>query len=188
MSTAYEARAGEDGKSVTATRRSATTTPVAPGSSVVVTATPAPVAPLAVTLRRDLPGFREARHFVLEPLGDGAVSMVARLRCTDRVALARGETWDALSFLVLSPGYLWPDYRVEIDAATANDLEVHDASDVAVLAIIHPREPLEASTANLYSPLVVNRRTGRADQLVPALSEHDAGWSVATPLPDERGE
>ena len=159
--------------------------PAPEGSSVVVAAASVPVPSLAVTLRRDLPGFRAARHFVLEPLGDGAASMVARLRCTDRIALARGESWDALSLLVLAPGYLWPHYQVEIDAATASDLGVGDASDVAVLAIIHPREPLTASTANLYSPLVVNRHTGRADQLVPVVSEHDAGWSVSTPLPGE---
>lgn len=165
--------------------------PVAPApsaSSVVISAAPSPVPALAVTMRRDLPGFPSARHFLLEPLGDGAESMVARLRCTDQVPLARGETWDALSLLVLSPGYLWPDYQVELDQATALDLGVADASDAVVLAVIHPREPLESSTANLYSPLVVNRQTGRADQLVPALGETDVGWFVATPLPKERGE
>ncbi len=169
---------------MTTTNRRVATSLASPDNGVVVAVTPDPVTPLALTLRRDLPGFRAARHFELEPLG-ATESMVARLRCTDRVPLGLGETWDALSFLVLAPGYLWPDYRVEIDATTAADLEIREASDVAVLAIIHAHDPLETSTANLYSPLVVNRRTGRADQVVPALSEREVGWFVATPLPGE---
>jgi flagellar assembly factor FliW len=55
-----------------------------------------------------------------------------------------------------------------------------------MLVIIHPRQPLSASTANLFSPIVVNRRTGKADQFVPAGSEQEVGWSVVTPLPLDR--
>ena len=54
--------------------------------------------------------------------------------------------------------------------------------DAALLTIVTQRVPLERSTVNLFSPIVVNRHTGFADQFVPASSETEAGWRVRTPL------
>ena len=81
------------------------------------------------------------------------------------------------------PGILWRGYEVRIDEAMVEELQLSGAEDAALLAIVHPRKPLSASTANLYSPIVVNRRNGFADQLVPAASEQEVGWSVRTPFP-----
>jgi flagellar assembly factor FliW len=66
------------------------------------------------------------------------------------------------------------------------DLDLDGAEEAGLLAIVHPRTPLSESTANLYSPIVLNRRTGFADQLVPAASEKEVGWSVRTPFPPDR--
>ena len=62
------------------------------------------------------------------------------------------------------------------------------AEDAALLAIVHPSQPLSESTANLYSPIVLNRHTGLADQLVPAATEQEIGWSVRTPFPIDRDD
>ncbi|MGA7835156.1 MAG: flagellar assembly protein FliW [Acidimicrobiales bacterium] len=147
-----------------------------------------PVVAMELTFVRDLPGFRGARHFVVEPLGEDAEGVFARLRCTDTVLLAGSQPFNDLRLLVTSPGMLWRDYEVELDEETVADLELGRADDVMMLVIIHPRQPLSASTANLFSPIIVNRRTGRADQFVPASSEQEIGWSVTTPLPLEREE
>jgi flagellar assembly factor FliW len=88
--------------------------------------------------------------------------------------------------LVTPPGVLWRGYEVQIDEAMVEELDLTGSEDAALLAIVHPRKPLSESTANLYSPIVINRRTGFADQLVPAASEQEVGWSVRTPFPPDR--
>lgn len=147
-----------------------------------------PVTAMDLTFRRDLPGFLGARHFVVEPLGDDpAAAVFARLRCTDTVRV-RDLPYNELHLLVTSPGILWPDYAVELDDDTVEALGIEGAEDVTLFVIIHPRQPLSASTANLFSPIVVNRITGLADQFVPPLTEEEAGWSLTAPLPLEGDE
>jgi flagellar assembly factor FliW len=93
-----------------------------------------------------------------------------------------------LTLLVTSPGILWTGYSVHIDDAMVEQLELTGAEEAALLAIVHPRKPLASSTANLYSPIIVNRRTGFADQLVPAATEQEVGWSVRTPFPPDNDD
>jgi len=136
-----------------------------------------------LTFIREVPGFRGAQHFVVEPLGDDSISMFARLRCTDTVYLSGDQALESLSFLVMSPGALWSDYELHLDETTVEELDLRDAEDAVLLVIVHPREPVTASTANLYSPIVFHRGTGVATQLVPAANEQEFGWSVSTPFP-----
>ena len=143
---------------------------------------PTPVQRMDITLRRDMPGFLGARHFRVEPLVDDD-AIFARLFCSDTVSLMTGGTWEDLSLLVMAPGYLWPDYRITIDESLVLDLGIRDHRDLLVLAIVHPRDPLWTSTVNLYSPLVINRRTGEGEQFVPSASEDEVGWSLRTPFP-----
>jgi len=143
---------------------------------------PTPVRRMDITLRRDMPGFAGARHFRVEPLLEDN-TVFARLHCSDPVSVRGGESWDGLSLLVASPGYLWPDYDLAIDESLVIDLEIRNDEDLMVLAVVHPRDPLSASTVNLYSPLVINQRTGAGEQYVPAASEDDVGWSLRTPFP-----
>jgi len=144
---------------------------------------PIPITRMDLTLQHDMPGFRGARHFAVEPLVEEEPAIFARLRCTDSIHLHSGEMLNNLSLLVMSPEYLWHDYDVEIGEAMIEELDLSDPDDLALLVIIHPQDPLSKSTANLYSPLVVNRRTGVADQLVPTTSEQEFGWPVRAPFP-----
>ncbi|TAN30994.1 flagellar assembly protein FliW [bacterium] len=156
------------------------------GDSQMHTATdPALITRMELNFTRDMPGFSGARHFVLEPVGEESERVFARLRCTDTVYVQGSKALNDLTLLVMSPGFLWHDYEVHIEEAMVEDLGLTSPDDVVLLAIVHPREPLSSSTANLYSPIVVNRRTGLADQLVPSLSELEVGWSVRTPFPTE---
>jgi flagellar assembly factor FliW len=147
-----------------------------------------PVTGMELNFVRGLPGFKGAQHFVVEPLGDDVESVFARLRCTDTVYVKGTTPIDDLSFLVTSPGILWRDYEVHVDDAMVEELDLVASDDVAMLVIIHPRSPLSESTANLFSPIIINRRTGLADQLVPSVTEQEIGWSVATPLPLDRDD
>jgi flagellar assembly factor FliW len=155
---------------------------------MLTTAPPLTVTGMDLTFRRDLPGFKGARHFVVAPLGDGVPGIFAHLRCTDTVYVQGTVPLTNLTLLVTSPGILWNGYVVRIDDAMVDDLELSGADEAGLLAIVHPMKPLAKSTANLYSPIVVNRRTGFADQLVPAASEQEFGWSMRTPFPPDKDD
>ena len=143
---------------------------------------------MELTFIRDLPGFNGAQHFVVEPVGDALEGVFAQLRCTDMVYTHTGRAIENLTLLVMSPGVFWQDYEVRIDEAMVEELGLSRAEDVVLLAIVHPQDPLSKSTANLYSPIVINRHTRLADQLVPGLGESEIGWSVRTPFPTEEEE
>jgi flagellar assembly factor FliW len=116
-----------------------------------------------------LPGFPDARRFKLEPLGD-ELRPFARLR-------SLGEP--AISFTVVPPGLLFGDYSVEIDDDHQTALGIESADDVVTLVLITVPRPPQPPTANLLGPIVVNRRTGAAAQVV----QHRSDYRVAEPLP-----
>lgn len=119
-----------------------------------------------------LPGFPDARRFRVEDLGE-SLRPFARLR-----SLGEPE----IGFTVVAPGMLYPDYSVEIDDEHQAALGIADESDVVTLVLITvPRPPLPP-TANLLGPIVVNRRTGAAAQVV----QHRSNYRVAEPLPSGR--
>lgn len=125
--------------------------------------------PEVVDFEAGLPGFPTARRFRLEELG-GNLRPFRRLRSV-------GEP--EIGFTVVEPGILFPDYSVEIDDEHQAGLGVTDADDVMVLVLITvPRPPLPP-TANLLGPIVINRRTGAAAQVV----QHRSTYKVAQPLP-----
>jgi flagellar assembly factor FliW len=123
--------------------------------------------PLVLRLEHGLPGFPEARAFVLEPLGP-ALAPFARLRCLDQ---------PGLGFTVVPPGLFFPDYRVEVDQDWASRLGLRAPEDAEVLVLVTLR-PGQAPTANLLGPLVVHRRSGQAGQVV----QLDSGYSPTEPF------
>ncbi len=143
---------------------------------------------LRVTLRHELLGWPGAVHFELEPIEGDEVGMFAILRCTDEVTTQAGHLVEELAFVVVAPGMLYPDYSVVLPEPFADALDLEDADDAALLALVTQRTPLERSTVNLFSPVVVNRRTGVADQYVPACTEDEAGWRLQTPMPATPGD
>ncbi|MBW4078075.1 MAG: flagellar assembly protein FliW [Acidobacteria bacterium] len=140
---------------------------------------------MALKFHHDLPGFRGARNFMIEPLGEPNAEVFASLRCSDTVYVQENVPIDNLVLLVMSPGAFWSDYEVRVEDPVVAELELTEANDAALLVIVHPKEPLTQSTVNLYSPIVYNRRTGAADQIVPATTEQEVGWSIRAPFPSE---
>ncbi|MEY2878077.1 MAG: Flagellar assembly factor FliW [Verrucomicrobiota bacterium] len=74
---------------------------------------------------------------------------------------------DHLHFVVIEPGGLVPGYEPEIFDADAEGLELRAPTEAMILNIVTLRRenPVEA-TANLIGPIIVNRRTRVARQLV----------------------
>lgn len=119
-----------------------------------------------------LPGFPTARRFRIEDLGP-ALRPFRRLR-------SLGEP--DITFTVVAPGRLFPRYSVEIDEENQAALGIESPADALTLLLITVPRPPQPPTANLLGPLVVNRRTGAAAQVV----QHKSRYQVAEPLPAQQ--
>lgn len=124
--------------------------------------------PVTLSFATGLPGFPAARTFVLEQLG-AQLDPFCRLRCVEQADL---------TFTVVPPGILFPDYAVVVDEESVERLALTSADDAVVLAIVTLSVPPEPPKANLLGPLVVNRRTLAAAQVV----QHGSSYGVAVPL------
>jgi flagellar assembly factor FliW len=120
-----------------------------------------------------LPGFPDARRFVLVRIGD-ELSPFSVLRSLDGGS--------DVEFVVTHPGLFFPDYAPEIDDDTADRLELQSGDDALLLVIVTVADPVAASTANLLGPIVVNRHTRAAAQAVLGASGYNTR-EVLVPSP-----
>lgn len=87
---------------------------------------------------------------------------------------------DAVHFIVIEPAGLVPGYAPELFDADAEALGLRDASEAMLLNIVtlKSQNPVDA-VVNLVGPIVVNRRTREARQLVIAnYSSFSAHWPL----------
>jgi flagellar assembly factor FliW len=112
-----------------------------------------------------IPGFPASRHFKLEKLAP-ELQPFCVMRSVDDTGI---------SFVLVAPGAVFPDYTIEIDEQHVANLELASADDAMVLTIVTLGHP---PTANLLGPLVVNRRTRTAAQVV----QYQSSYRVAEPL------
>ena len=85
----------------------------------------------------------------------------------------------ALAFVVIEPLYFLPEYQPDIPQADADFLGLNTPEDAAVYVIATVSGPQRA-TVNLKGPIVINRHTGLAKQVVIANATE---YSVQHPLP-----
>jgi len=123
---------------------------------------------VVLTFAAGLPGFPRSHRFVLEDLGAG-LAPFCRMRSLDEPGIA---------FTVVPPGAVVADYRVSIDAESVERLGIASEDDVVVLAIVTLSAPPAAPNVNLLGPIVVNRHTRAAAQVV----QHGSDYGVAVPL------
>lgn len=106
-----------------------------------------------VTSPPGLPGLSRA---VLTSLDDDGV--VFELR-------PAGED-DGTRLLVVPPGPFFPDYTPVLDDDACEALDLHRADDALLLVVVTTHGGDSAPTANLLAPVVVNRVSRRAAQVV----------------------
>ncbi|HUI49619.1 MAG TPA: flagellar assembly protein FliW [Acidimicrobiia bacterium] len=121
-----------------------------------------------ITFPAGLPGFPQAHRFELAPWGPAGSPFML---------LSSIEDGD-VGFVVVAPWVFYPDYEFELDTATAERLALTAAEDAVVFAVVTLREKPEDSTLNLLGPIVVNRFSHEAAQVVLPT----AGYSVRAPL------
>jgi flagellar assembly factor FliW len=115
-----------------------------------------------------IPGFPASRHFRLEKLAPELQPF----------CVMRSKEETGISFVLVSPGMLFPDYTIEIDEQHVATLALESADDALVMAIVTLGAP---PTANLLGPLVMNRRTRAAAQVV----QYQSSYRAAEPLTPE---
>jgi flagellar assembly factor FliW len=124
-------------------------------------------APSLLTFVRPVIGFPDCSQYELRNL-DAEYAPYRMLVSLDR---------PGLEFIVVSPGLLFDDYVIEIADADASALGLEVASEVEVIVIVTAgRSPVP--TVNLLGPVVINRRTSQAAQLVLG----DERYGVARPV------
>ncbi len=109
-----------------------------------------------ITFASGLPGFPEARRFVL--LNNHLEPPFYCLHSVDDPSLA---------FVVTDPTVLVPDYHPKNGASTLHELQASNPEDLQALVTltIPPGRPREM-TANLMSPLLINPEQGLGKQVV----------------------
>ncbi len=85
----------------------------------------------------------------------------------------------ALAFVVVDPFIALPDYQPDIPQADVDFLKLDEASDALLLAVVTIHDEHRA-TANLKGPIVINRHTHVAKQVIIA---NAAAYSINHPLP-----
>jgi flagellar assembly factor FliW len=115
-----------------------------------------------------LPGFPSARRFELAPWGPAGSPFLLLSSVDD----------PNVGFVVVPPWVFYPEYEFELDNGMAERLGLQQAEDAIVFAVVTLRDRPEDSTLNLLGPIVVNRFTHEAAQVVLP----SAGYSVRAPL------
>jgi flagellar assembly factor FliW len=107
-------------------------------------------------------GFEQYRHFALI---DATQPPFYWLQSTEEVNTA---------FVLLDPLVFRPDYVLQVDAAELADIGIEDPTDALCLAIVTIPDNVREMTANLQGPVVVNRSTRVARQLI----SYNPTWQV----------
>jgi len=121
-----------------------------------------------ITFPEGLLGFPGERHFIL--VDHQVESPFKWLQCVDD---------SSLSFVVINPILVKPDYRIEIDRKDLTLLENADPRHIAIwtLVSLSPDHP-ERSSTNLLGPLAINQKTRLGKQLVLDPAKHDLRYPI----------
>jgi flagellar assembly factor FliW len=114
-------------------------------------------------------GFEQFKEYML--LANPAEMPFAWLRPVDSSS--------SLAFVVLNPFYAMPDYAPDIPEADVEFLGLKEPNDALLFSIVTLRGP-NGATLNLKGPIVVNRHTHTAKQVIIANANN---YSVEHPLP-----
>lgn len=88
---------------------------------------------------------------------------------------------DPLHFVIIDPAGLIPDYAPELFDDDASALGITDSADALVFNIVAVRDDSASATVNLVGPIIINRHTRVARQVVVANhAQYDARHPLVT--------
>ena len=71
-----------------------------------------------------------------------------------------------MGFVLVDPKLIWPDYKPGIGAEDRENLEIERDEDAGLYVIVTLSPNLKEVTANLKGPVLINRRTQKAGQVI----------------------
>ncbi len=89
-----------------------------------------------------------------------------------------------LAFVLVDPLLFFPEYQVKISREEIADLELEEAAEARILAVVVVSEDPGKITANLKGPLILNPRTRRAKQVVLLDEEYGTRHPLLAQLSD----
>ncbi|MGX8176459.1 flagellar assembly protein FliW [Exiguobacterium artemiae] len=108
-----------------------------------------------ITFASEVPGFPDARRFVLLPFGDNipfwSFQSIDQSEC---------------AFVVTNPFWIDPDYVFELPESAKEQLGIQETAQVAVYTTVTLREPFQESTTNLRAPFVMETKRRQAKQII----------------------
>ncbi|PPK66465.1 flagellar assembly protein FliW [Actinokineospora auranticolor] len=124
-------------------------------TTVNTTATEDDVALPVIEFRVPIPGFPDHREFVLVAVAeDGPLFALRSVDDPD------------LRFLVVPPAPFFPDYAPQVGTQVLEQLGTEDPADLLVLLVVTASGSVGDATANLLAPVIVDRSTRRAAQVI----------------------
>ncbi|TYP75725.1 flagellar assembly protein FliW [Paenibacillus methanolicus] len=120
-----------------------------------------------VVFNQGLPGFEELRNFA-----------ILDLEIELPIKLLQSEEESSLSLLIGNPFHFYPEYEWDMPEHAQQELRIEQPEDVEVWSvIILPANAAEA-TINLLAPIVMNKKTREAKQIIL----HNSAYSNRHPL------
>lgn len=104
---------------------------------------------------KGIPGFPEETEFVILQLDDDGLFSVLQSIGTS-----------ALAFVIASPFAFFSGYDFKLEETVVEELKLKSESDVAVYSILTVQDPFEKTTANLQAPVIINKATNKAKQVI----------------------
>ena len=128
-----------------------------------------------VTFEEGIPAFEDEHEFVVLPYEEGTPYMFLQ-------SLATPE----LAFLMTDPFVFFPDYSFELDDENLDRLGIKTMDDVLVCTLISiPRSGVADMTTNLLAPVVINRHTMQARQIVLEKTQYTTKHRL---FPEKKGD
>ena len=101
-------------------------------------------------------GFESHTKYLPIPFQEEDDSMIS-LQCLDD---------ETLSFILMNPFGIFPDYATVLSTQDLKELEADSAADISYYVISVIRDSVAESTVNLKAPLVVNALNRKAKQVI----------------------
>ena len=122
-----------------------------------------------------IPAFEDEHEFVVLPYEEGTPYMFLQSLMTPELA-----------FLMTDPFVFFPEYSFELDDENMDRLDIKSMDDVLVCTLISvPRSGVADMTTNLLAPVVINRHTMQARQIVLEKTQYTTKHRL---FPEKKGD
>ena len=109
-----------------------------------------------VRFKEGIPAFEDEHEFLIIPYDEESPYYFMQSLKTPELA-----------FLITTPFIFFPDYVIEIDDETLDELKIKNQEDVMLYSLITiPNGSVRYMTANLLAPVVINTENMQAKQIV----------------------